>query len=78
MSSLSKAKIEIHDYNEDHMAWNKCVSLHELLYYICVSRLLQVSVCMYMQYLKSHHKVALESWLKILHIMSISIPFDYE
>jgi hypothetical protein len=48
MSSLSKAKIEIHDYNEDHMAWNKGVSLHELLYYICVSRLLQVSVCMYM------------------------------
>ena len=78
MSSLSKAKIEIHDYNEDHMAWNKGVSLHELLYYICVSRLLQVSVCMYMQYLKSHHKVALESWHKILHIMSISIPFDYE
>ena len=64
MSSLSKAKIEIHDYNEDHMAWNKGVSLHELLYYICVSRLLQVSLCMYMQYLKSHHKVALESWLK--------------
>ena len=78
MSSLSKAKIEIHDYNEDHMAWNKGVSLHELLYYICVSRLLQVSVCMYMQYLKSHHKVSLESWLKILHIMSISVPFDYE
>lgn len=78
MSSLSKAKMEIHDYNEDHVALNKGVSLHELLYYIYISRLLHASVCMYMQYLKSHHKVALESWLKILHIMSISIPFDYE
>jgi hypothetical protein len=57
MSSLSEAKMEIHDYNGDHVAWNKGVSLHKLLYYICVSRLFQASVCMYMQYLKSHHKV---------------------
>ena len=64
MSSLSKAKIEIHDYNEDHMAWNRGVSLHELLYYIFVSRLLHASVCMYMQYLKSHHKVALVVTIK--------------
>ena len=78
MSSLSKAKIEIHDYNEDHMAWNKGVSLHELLYYIFVSRLLHASVCMYMQYLKSHHKVALvvtikeslDIWLIPLVVMS--------
>jgi hypothetical protein len=35
------------------------VSLHELLYYICVSRFLHAIVCMCMQYLKSHHKVAL-------------------
>jgi hypothetical protein len=25
MSSLSKAKIEIYDYNGDHVAWNKGV-----------------------------------------------------
>jgi hypothetical protein len=64
MSSLSKAKMEIYDYNGDHVAWNKGVSLHELLYYICVSRLLHASVCMYMQYLKSHHKVALGVTIK--------------
>jgi hypothetical protein len=30
VSSLSKAKMEIHDYNGDHVALNKGVSLHEL------------------------------------------------
>ena len=34
MSSLSKAKMKIHDYNGDYVALNKGVSLHELLYYI--------------------------------------------
>ena len=78
MSSLSKAKMEIYDYNGDYVAWNKGVSLHELLYYICVSRLLHTSVCMYMQYLKSHHKFALvvtikeslDIWLIPLVVMS--------
>ena len=78
MSSLSKSKMKIHDYNGDHVVYNKGVSLHELLYYICVSRLLHASVCMYMQYLKSHHKVALvvtikeslDIWLIPLVVMS--------
>jgi hypothetical protein len=42
----------------------KGVSLHKLLYYICVSRLLHASVCMCMQYLKSHHKVTLVVTIK--------------
>jgi hypothetical protein len=41
--------------------WRRTKVCHSMNYCITffVSRLLHASVCMYMQYLKSHHKVAL-------------------
>jgi hypothetical protein len=37
----------------------KGISLHELLYYLCASRPLHVSVCMCIQYFESHHEFIL-------------------
>jgi hypothetical protein len=57
--SCQITKLKIDDHDGGHVALNKGVSLHELLYYLCTSRFLHGIVFMCMQYLKSHHKIAL-------------------
>ena len=61
---------KFHYHGGNCEAWNKGISLHELLYFPCASRPLHASVCMCMQYLESHREfvlvVTIREFLKYL------------
>jgi hypothetical protein len=60
---------KFHDHGGDYEAWNKGISLHELLYYLCASRPLHASMCMCMQYLS--HTTSLFLWWRLENSLDI-------